>query len=304
VPIGRPLFNTQMHILDAHGELLPPGVAGELHIGGAQVARGYLNRPELTAERFVPDPFDATPGARLYKTGDLARRRADGRIEFLGRNDHQVKIRGFRIEPGEIEARLMQCDGVAEAMVVVREDRPGDKRLVAYLRADADAELSVPRLRAELCASLAEHMVPAAYVVLPAFPLTPNGKVDRAALPAPQQRTDAREFVLPRSATEKRLCAIWSDLLQVERIGVHDNFFECGGHSLLLVQLHRELDAAWPGRLQIADYFKATTVAALAARLDGAERGPEAALAGSARAAVRRQHQSIAQGQRARRVAR
>jgi amino acid adenylation domain-containing protein len=305
VSIGRPLFGTRMFILDANGELLPPGVAGELHIGGAQVARGYLHRPELSAERFVPDPFDANPGARLYRTGDLARWLADGRIEFLGRNDHQVKIRGFRIEPGEIEARLMQCDGVAEALVVVREDKPGDKRLVAYVRSDARVEaLSVTSLRSELAASLAEHMLPKAYVVLPTFPLTPNGKVDRAALPAPRVHDDTAGHVAPRNATEKHLCAIWCDLLQAERIGVHDNFFEVGGHSLLLVQLHREIDVAWPQRLQIADYFKSPTVAALAARLDADQPALETVPSGAARAAARRQQQAANLQQRARRAAR
>ena len=218
---------------------------------------------------------------------------ADGNIAYLGRNDFQVKIRGFRIELGEIEARLAACPGVREAVVIAREDSPGDKRLVAYLCAHVDAELSVTQLRAQLSASLAGHMLPSAFVVMEALPLTSNGKLDRAALPAPQSRIASAALVAPRNATEARLCPIWSDLLQVDAIGVHENFFESGGHSLLLVKLHRELSAAYPDRLTIADYFKYPTIAGLAAYLDHKHDATPRAPAGMARAAARKSRQAV-----------
>ncbi|WP_235567260.1 condensation domain-containing protein, partial [Lysobacter sp. Root604] len=234
--IGKPLSNMQIYILDAQGGPVPVGVAGELHIGGDGVARGYWNREALTAERFVRDPFSADPQARMYKTGDLGRWRPDGTIEYLGRNDFQVKIRGFRIELGEIEARLAACAGVREAVVLAREDVPGDKRLVAYLAADQD--LAVAELRARLSVELPDYMVPSAFVVLDAFPLTPNGKLDRKALPAPDGSSLVqREYEAPQGAIEDALAEIWQALLKVEQVGRHDHFFELGGHSLLAVQL-------------------------------------------------------------------
>jgi amino acid adenylation domain-containing protein len=236
VPIGRPIANTRAYILDVLGEPVPVGVAGEIHIGGDGVARGYLNQPALTAERFVRDPFVADPQARMYRTGDLGRWLPDGSIEYLGRNDFQVKLRGFRVELGEIEARLGACEGVREAVVLAREDVPGDKRLVAYLT--ADAELPVAELRARLSAQLPDYMVPSAFVVLDAFPLTPNGKLDRKALPAPDGASLARhEYEAPQGEIERVLAEIWQQLLGIERAGRNDHFFELGGHSLLAVQM-------------------------------------------------------------------
>jgi amino acid adenylation domain-containing protein len=236
--IGKPIVNTPVYILDAGGEPVPVGVAGELHLGGVQVARGYWNRPELTAERFVRDPFSADPQARMYKTGDLGRWLADGTIEYLGRNDFQVKIRGFRIELGEIEAKLLACDGVREAVVIAREDVEGDKRLVAYAVMEPGIELSVAALREALSNDLAEYMVPSAFVALEALPLTPNGKLDRKALPAPDQAAVlTREYAAPQGEIETAIADIWQDLLSIERVGRNDHFFELGGHSLLAMQL-------------------------------------------------------------------
>ena len=243
IPIGRPIANTRVYILDGRGQPVPIGVAGELYIGGAGVARGYLKRPELTAERFLADPFAGEPEARMYRTGDLGRWLEDGNIEFLGRNDFQVKIRGFRIELGEIEARLVEHPAVREAVVLVRENTPGDKQLVAYY---TDAEVQVAGqepvdaelLRSYLATTLPDYMVPAAYVRLESLPLTPNGKLDRKALPAPD--TDAyssRGYEPPQGEVETKLAAIWADVLKLDRMGRHDNFFALGGHSLLAVTL-------------------------------------------------------------------
>ncbi|AIS89606.1 non-ribosomal peptide synthetase [Burkholderia pseudomallei] len=282
VPIGRPIANTRIYVLDGHGQPVPRGVAGELYIGGVQVARGYLNRPELTRERFVDDPFVA--GGRLYKTGDLARWRTDGSLEYLGRNDFQVKIRGFRIELGEIEAQLAKVAGVREAVVLAREAAPdtkrhaasnensasnsGEKRLVAYYTGDADATA----LRAQAAQHLPSYMVPSAYVRLDAWPLTPNGKLDRHALPAPADDAYARaEYEAPQGAKEEALAAIWKDLLPVERISRHDNFFELGGHSLLAITLIEHMRRA-NLHADVTTLFTAPTLADLAARV-GASRG-------------------------------
>jgi amino acid adenylation domain-containing protein len=233
--IGQPIANTKIYILDRHLQPAPIGVTGELYIGGAGVARGYLNRPELTAERFLADPFSDAPGARMYKTGDLARWRADGNIEYLGRTDFQVKIRGFRIELGEIEARLAEVPGIREAVVLAREDSPGNKRLVAYVVGDA---LEPATLRAQLGQQLPEYMVPSAFVALERLPLTPNGKLDRRALPAPEGEAFAqRLYEAPVGEIEQTLARLWGELLGVERVGRGDNFFELGGHSLLAVRL-------------------------------------------------------------------
>jgi aryl carrier-like protein len=226
--------------LDGRGEPVPIGVAGELYIGGAGVARGYLNRPELTAERFLDDPFTQEPGARMYRTGDLGRWLPDGNIDFLGRNDFQVKIRGFRIELGEIEARLAQHPGIREAVVLAREDQPGNKRLVAYYTVPAanPQELSAEQMRSHLSGSLPEYMVPAAYVRMDAMPLTPNGKLDRRALPAPDADAyAAHAYEPPQGETETTVARIWEEILKIDRVGRHDNFFELGGHSLLAITL-------------------------------------------------------------------
>jgi non-ribosomal peptide synthase protein (TIGR01720 family) len=266
VPIGRPLMNRSAYVLDRRGRLAPVGVAGELYLGGAGVARGYLGRPDLTAERFVPDPFGA-PGSRLYRTGDRARWLADGELDFLGRVDQQVKVRGFRVEPGDVEAALRQHPQVRSAHVSVRDDPRGNKRLVAYLVLTEDG---VPgplagELRAHLKQRLPEHMVPAAFVVLGRLPTQPNGKVDPRALPAPDWGGDrGGEFVAPRTPSEERLAEIWAGVLGAERVGVHDNFFELGGDSILSIQVIARARQAGL-RLTPRQMFQYQTVAELAA---------------------------------------
>ncbi|WP_338861828.1 non-ribosomal peptide synthase/polyketide synthase (plasmid) [Mycetohabitans rhizoxinica] len=263
--IGRPIANTHVYLLDAHGQPVPLGAVGELYIGGAGVARGYLNRPELTAERFVPDPFSAEPDARMYKTGDLARYLPDGNLEFLGRNDHQVKIRGFRIELGEIEACLTAHPQVRDA-VVVATGEGSNKRLVAYVQAEADEQL-VSTLRAQVAARLPEYMVPSAFVRLDAFPLTPNGKLDRRALPAPDDAALAHQaYEAPQGELETTLAAIWAELLGVERVGRHDSFFALGGHSLLAVRLIERLRRRGLS-MSVRALFEAPTLSALAQTL-------------------------------------
>ncbi len=274
VPIGRPIANTRVYILDAAGEPVPAGVAGELYIGGAGVARGYWNRPVLTAQRFVADPFSGEPGARMYRTGDLGRWLPDGTLEFLGRNDEQVKVRGFRIELGEIEGALSSHFAVRHAVTMVREDAPGDRRLVAYYVPAAEVEAEV--LRSHLAARLPEHMVPAAYVRMDIFPLTPNGKVDREALPAPDGTAFAtRGYEAPVGETEELLAAVWAELLGVERVGRNDHFFELGGHSLRAVQVVARVRRVLGVEVALADLFTHPTVEAFAARLRGSR--PDAA---------------------------
>ncbi|WP_047197779.1 non-ribosomal peptide synthase/polyketide synthase [Caldimonas brevitalea] len=282
VPIGRPIANTQMYILDEQRRPVPPGVAGELYIGGVQVARGYLNLPELTAERFIADPFSADPEARLYKTGDLGRWREDGAIDYLGRNDFQVKIRGLRIELGEIEARLAQLDGVQEVVVLAREDQPGDQRLVAYYSGEAAPEA----LRQHAAQGLPAYMVPAAYVQIEHWPVTPNGKLDRKALPAPEGGAYASQvYEAPQGRTEQVLAGLWAELLQVERVGRHDNFFALGGHSLLAVQLISRVRKALDVDLPLAALFEQPVLSQLAARLAGEERALQAAIEAADRSA-------------------
>ncbi|RKH74771.1 non-ribosomal peptide synthase/polyketide synthase [Corallococcus aberystwythensis] len=268
VPIGRPVANTQLRILDAHLQPVPVGVPGELFIGGVQVGRGYLGRPELTAERFIPDGFSTTPGTRLYRTGDVARWLPDGAIEYVGRADFQVKVRGLRIELGEIEAALEQHPGVRQAVVVAREDVAGDKRLVAYVARRSDAGVDTSALRSRLHEKLPEYMVPSAFVLLEALPLTPSGKVDRKALPAPEATASASEYIAPRTATEAKLAGLWADVLRVPRVGARDHFFELGGHSLLATQLVSRVRAAFGVELALRTVFEAPTLEALARRLD------------------------------------
>ena len=267
-PIGKPIGNNTMYILDPLKAPMPIGVPGELYIGGDGVARGYNNRPDLTAERFIPDPFSNKPGARLYRTGDLSRFLADGNIQFLGRADFQVKVRGFRIELGEIEAVLGKFSGVMQNVVVVREDKPGDKRLVAYVVHDGENVPSIESLREHLKQKLPEYMVPSAFMFMDEFPLTPNGKVDRRALPAPEYKADeTAEFVAPRNRTEERLAEIWQEILGVTPISVTSDFFELGGHSLLGSRLFARVDKVFGKKLPLATIFSASTVEKLAALL-------------------------------------
>uniref|UniRef100_UPI000468DC27 non-ribosomal peptide synthetase n=1 Tax=Burkholderia sp. A1 TaxID=148446 RepID=UPI000468DC27 len=274
VPIGRPVANTQIYLLDELGQPVPMGAIGELYLGGVQVARGYLNRPGLSAERFVRDPFRDEAGARLYRTGDLGRYLADGSIEYLGRTDFQVKIRGLRVELGEIETRLAASEGVREAVVIARDDGEG-ARLVAYLVALEGASLVPAALREALAAALPDYMVPNAFVVMEAFPLSPNGKLERRALPAPDaDAVVARAYQAPRGDTEVALAAIWQELLGLERVGRHDSFFDLGGHSLLAVQLVSRLRKAFGAELPLRELFARPVLAELAARIEsGAEAG-------------------------------
>jgi amino acid adenylation domain-containing protein/non-ribosomal peptide synthase protein (TIGR01720 family) len=260
VPIGRPVANTRLYVLDAWGQPLPVGMIGELFIGGAGVARGYLGNPGLTAERFVPDPFGPRRGARLYRTGDRARYREDRTLEFLGRTDHQVKVRGFRIELGEIEAALIACDGVRQAVVLARQNAPGDQRLAAYVVAPG---VSADTLRAALTQTLPEYMVPAAFVLLERLPLTPNAKVDRAALPRPEDATPEDVYVAPRNDTERILAELWSTVLRRPRVSVDANYFELGGDSILSIQIVARANRAGL-RLTPAQVFSHPTIAQLA----------------------------------------
>jgi len=262
VSIGRAIANTQIYILDRHLQPLPIGVLGELHIGGLGLARGYLKRPELTAQKFIPNPFSDELGSRLYKTGDLARYLPDGNIEFIGRIDNQVKIRGFRIELGEIEATLAQHPEVQEAVVIVRQDISGDKRLVAYIVPEAEEELAGCVLRGFLKSKLPSYMVPGAFVFLEAIPLTPNGKVNRPALPAPDgdNLSLAASFILPRNAIELQIFQIWSEVLNVSPVGVTNNFFDLGGHSLLAVRLMARIERQFGIHLPLTTLFTEPTI--------------------------------------------
>jgi amino acid adenylation domain-containing protein len=280
VPIGRPIANTQIYVLDRHLQLVPIGVPGELYVGGVSLTRGYLCCPELTAERFIPHPFSHEPEARLYKTGDVVRYRPDGNLEYMGRLDHQVKLRGIRIELGEVEAALAQYPAVQEAVVMVREEMPGEPRLVAYVVPVQEQELTIRELRRALARQLPVAMVPATFVILNTLPLTPSGKVDRQILPVPDSVGPALDdlYVAPRTLIEQQVTAIWCHLLSLERVGVYDNFFALGGHSLLAMQLLWRVRDAAHVEVSLFSFFEAPTVASMAAIIETAdqtEQGPQ-----------------------------
>ncbi|MGH2510619.1 MAG: non-ribosomal peptide synthetase, partial [Ktedonobacteraceae bacterium] len=266
--IGRPIANTQLYVLDQQLQPMPLGVPGELFIGGIGVARGYFHRPELTAERFIPHPFDSQAGARLYRTGDLVRYLPDGNVEFLGRLDQQVKLRGFRIELGEIEAALVQHPSVHEAVVVVHENATGDKRLVAYIVAEQSLVPSSQELRSYLQKRLPSYMLPATFVPLDLLPLTPNGKLDRHAVPVPEQTRALVEYVAPRTDLEKQLSQIWAQVLGLERVGIQENFFELGGHSLIATQMIIRVRERLLVNLPLRRLFEAPTVAQFASVIE------------------------------------
>ncbi len=269
IPIGRAVGNTQIYLLDQRLHPVPIGVPGELYIGGEGLAHGYLNQPAMTAENFIPNPF-ASSGARLYKTGDLAQFLADGAIEFLGRADQQIKLRGFRIELGEIQISLEAFPGVRAAAVIMRKDRPGDPRLVAYLVPEPGADVPIDTLRTFLRDQLPEYMIPAAFVLLDALPLNPNGKIDRNALPAPADgfSDEPSDFVAPQTRYEKILASIWQDVLNREHVSVNDNFFDLGGHSLLLARVHNRLREMVKPTVPMIDLFQYPTIASLARHVE------------------------------------
>jgi amino acid adenylation domain-containing protein len=262
-PIGRPLSDLRAYVLDARFQPVPVGVPGELFVGGGGLARGYLRAPDFTAERFLPDPFGSEPGARLYRTGDQVRWRADGGLEFLGRVDHQLKIHGYRIEPGEIEAVLRSHAAVHQAVVVAREDTPGDKRLVAYVVAGPDRAVSARELRQLVQQKLPEHMRPAAFVFLDALPLTEHGKLNRAALPAPDQTRPVLDttLVAPRTGLEYLLAEVWGKVLRVEEIGVEDSFFDLGGNSIQAALVTNQLQQRLGEPVAVAALFETPTIA-------------------------------------------
>jgi amino acid adenylation domain-containing protein len=305
--IGRPIANVQLHLLDAHFAPVPINVPGELCIGGDTLARGYLNRPELTAEKFIPNPFaGGTPGVspghagtRLYRTGDLARYLPDGNLEFLGRIDQQVKLRGYRIELGEIEAVLAQHEAVQEVVVIMREavDEPGAKRLVAYVVPHAGQAPAISHLHLFVSERLPRHMVPSAFVILDAMPLTPNGKLDRSALPQPTSSRPAlaTAYVPPSTESERIIAGIWQEVLHIEQVGIYDNFFELGGHSLAAIQVHDKIRTAFKQEIPLAKLFKYLTISALAEFLSPQQAEAPAVQSSYDRAAVRR---SSAQQQR------
>ncbi|MCX7922789.1 MAG: amino acid adenylation domain-containing protein [Clostridia bacterium] len=275
VPIGKPIDNIQLYIVDKYNKLQPVGVAGELCIAGDGLARGYLNRPELNEEKFVPNPFKQ--GKKMYRTGDLARWLPDGNIEYLGRLDFQVKIRGFRIELGEIETQILKLDWIKEAVVMAREDKSGNKYICAYIV--ADKELVVPEIREHLLKELPDYMVPAYFVQIDNIPLSPNGKADRKALPEPTGRINAgEEYLSPRNELEEKIQDVWLKVLDAEKIGVNDNFFSIGGNSILLIQVHSQLEKLYPGKLTVTDLFAYTTISKLAEYIEKTDKAAKADL--------------------------
>jgi acyl-coenzyme A synthetase/AMP-(fatty) acid ligase/acyl carrier protein len=271
ISIGRPIANTEIYILDAHLQPVPIGITGDLYIGGVGLAKGYWQRPDLTNEKFIPHPLKANP-ARIYQTGDLARYLPNGKIECLGRADYQVKLRGFRIELGEIEALLCQHPTIAQAIAIIREDIPGDHRLVAYLvtKSPSTTPPTPGDLRQFLQQKLPDYFLPSAMVVLPALPLTPNGKIDRQALPAPATANFQLQtsFVAPTTPTEISLAAIWCQVLRIDRVGTGDDFFELGGHSLLATQVISRARQAFAIDIPLQSLFEQPTIAGLASRID------------------------------------
>jgi acyl carrier protein len=276
ISIGRPVANTQFYILDPNLAPVPVGVPGELYIGGAGVVRGYYHRDELTAERFIKNPFVEGDEARIYNTGDIARWTPDGRVDFLGRADHQVKIRGYRVELGEIETQLTGHESVREAVVIAREDTPGDVRLVAYVIPSTGVTTDAESFRTHLREKLPEYMIPARYVEMETFPFTPNNKIDRNALPAIEESIPSRQQkpeAVPTNEIEKTILDIWHEVLGTSSAGIEDNFFDLGGHSLLAVQAHRKLTAAIESKITIVDLFRYPTVKALAAYIGNRDDG-------------------------------
>ena len=272
VPIGNPLPHRTVYVLDKEMHPTPIGVPGELHIGGLCLARGYLNRPELTAEKFIPDPFSSEPGARLYKSGDLVRYRSDGNLEFLGRLDHQVKIRGYRIELGEIEAVLRSHSTIGETVVIRREDEPGSEKLVAYVVAKKEVKVKQDDLRAFMREALPAYMIPSAFVFLEKIPLTPNRKIDRNALPPPDRIIEKKiTYVAPRDEIETQLVELWENVLGVHPIGIHDNFFDIGGHSLLSLRLLLQIQKKINGSIVLSDIYQALTIEGFAGKLRNEE---------------------------------
>jgi hypothetical protein len=269
ISIGRPIGNTEVYLVDDWLQPVPVNIPGQLYISGEGVVRGYLNWPELTADRFLPNPFTKTAGGRLYKTGDVARYSPDGSIEFLGRIDNQVKLRGFRIELSEIETALAQHSAVQQTAVLLRENPHGEKRLVAYVVTEPGVAFSVGEMREFLKRKLPDYMMPSTLVTLENMPLTPNGKIHRNALPAPEQVKPELEkpYEAPRNATEEILAGIWADLLDLEQVGIHDEFFEIGGHSILASQLISSLRETFQVELPLRSFFQAPTIAGLTATL-------------------------------------
>ncbi len=269
VPIGKPLPEREIYLLGKNGKPVSQGATGELYIGGPLLARGYLQRPDLTAENFLPNPFSSNPGSRLYKTGDLGRYLADGALEYLGRIDQQAKIRGFRVEPGEVEPVLQQHPAVRTAVVIVREDSPGEQRLVAYALLQPEHQATATDLRDFLQERLPAYLLPSAFVFLETLPLTANGKIDRRALPAPETfRSHLTEaFVAPRNPVEEVAARIWSEVLAVDHVGIHDNFFEIGGHSLIAIRVIARVRAIFQVDLPVHILFLEPTIARFAAKI-------------------------------------
>ncbi|NEP78778.1 MAG: AMP-binding protein, partial [Okeania sp. SIO3B3] len=274
VPIGKPISNTQVYILDSHLQPVPIGVVGELHVGGDGLAIDYHNRSELTAEKFIPNPFGKSKATRLYKTGDLASYLGDGNIEFIGRIDNQVKVRGYRIETGEIESNLTQHPSVKQTVVVTREDNSGNKSLVAYLVLESETPEGtqteqIGKLKQYLKERLPEYMIPSGFVVLPQLPLTPNGKVDRKALPVPDNiSTLSTEYVAPQTETQKLLAEIWQEVLGIEKVGIHDNFFDLGGHSLMATQVVSRVRQTFDLELPLTKLFENSELVSLAQEIE------------------------------------